>query len=103
MENPFDSVFETVHVKKKTKVSKKSYKLDELLELFPEESKNTVQLKKDVAEQVEEAMDTKNINETFCLTQMFVNKFFYGIEYESEEKINNILETIPEFEMFKTI
>jgi hypothetical protein len=102
MENPFDSVFETVPVKK-TKISKKKYKLDELLELFPEESKNTVQLKKDIAGQLEEAMNGEKPNETFCLTQMFVNKFFYGVEYESEEKINKIIEMIPEFEMFKTI
>jgi hypothetical protein len=98
MENPFDSVFETVPVKKKTKVSKKMYKLDELLEFFPEESSNTTQIKKDIAKTL-----TGNDEEIFCLTQMFVNKFFYGVEYESEEKINVMIQNNPEFEMFKTI
>ena len=93
MENPFDSVFETVAVKKN-----KSYKLNELLEFFPEESKNTTQIKKNIAKSL-----TGNDEEIFCLSQMFLNKFFYGLEYESEENLNKIIETIPEYEMFKTI
>ena len=93
MENPFDGVFETLAVKKN-----KSYKLNELLEFFPEESSNTTQIKKDIAKTL-----TGDDREIFCLTQMFINKFFYGLEYESEENINKIIEKTPEFEMFKTI
>jgi len=96
MENPFDSV--TVRKKPVPKI-----KTGDLFDIFPEESYNTIQLKKQIAEKM------KNINPdvsdfiVFKTTQMFVNKYFYKLNYNDEQKIDEMINMLPEFEMFKTI
>ena len=52
MDNPFESVM----VEKKPKIKRK-YKLDDMFEFFPEESYNTVRLKKEISKKIKELND----------------------------------------------
>lgn len=98
MDNPFDSVV----VEKKPKMKRK-YKIDEMFEFFPEESYNTVLLKKEIAKRVNELYPDASQFEVFKVCHMLVTKYFYRLNYPNEEKIDEIINMIPEFEMFKTI
>lgn len=98
MDNPFDSVV----VEKKPKM-KRRYKIDEMFEFFPEESYNTVQLKKEIAKRVKQLYPDASDFEVFKSCHMLVTKYFYRLDYPNEEKIDEIINMVPEFEMFKTI
>jgi len=98
MDNPFDSVV----VEKKPKIKRK-YKIDDMFNFFPEESYNTVQLKKEIAKRVKAINAEISDFELFKVCHMLVTKYFYNLNYYNEEKIDEIINAIPEFEMFKTI
>ena len=99
MDNPFESISTAPQAPKVKRV----FKFDQMLRFFPEESRNTVELKFRIAEKVKDFQpDIRDIN-LFRYTQMFFNKYFYGLEFSDEKEIEKILENVSEFEMFKTI
>ena len=97
MENPF----ETVEVKRKPRI-KKNYTLDELFEIFPEESVESIELKKKISEKVKNTIQGNDFL-VFKITQMLFDKYFYDIRYSDEQDIDDIIIVEKEFEMFKTI
>lgn len=97
MDNPFD----TVLIKSKPKV-KKNFKLDQMLEFFPEESTNSIKLKKMIAENVKKLLVGRSDFEIFKTTQMFFNKYFYKLRFYDEEEIDKFISSSEEFELFKT-
>ena len=98
MDNPFESVI----VEKKPKM-KRRYKIEDMFQFFQEESNNTITLKKQISEKIKNVYPEISDFDNFKLCQMMVNKYFYKLNYPSEEKIDEIINMIPEFEMFKTI
>lgn len=98
MDNPFESVV----VEKKPKIKRK-YKLDDMFDFFSEESFNTIQLKKEISKKIKELNPDISDIELFKVCHMIVTKYFYKLNYPNEEKIDEIINMIPEFEMFKTI
>lgn len=98
MENPFESVVIT----KKPRV-KRNYKLNDMLEFFPEESTNSLLLKRKIAERIKEMKPNISDFETFKVTQMFFNRYFYKLRYTNEQSIDEFISSVEEFEMFKTI
>jgi len=98
MENPFESV----EVTKKPRV-KRNFKLNEMFEFFPEESSNSLALKRKIADKIKEYKQNVSDFEVFKVTQMFFNKYFYKLRYSDEQSIDEFISSVEEFEMFKTI
>jgi len=98
MDNPFENVV----VDKKPR-QKRRYKPSQLYDFFPEESYNTVQLKKSIAQKISDKFPDLTEFQVFKVTQMLVSKYFYKLNCPNEEKIDEVINTIEDFEMFKTI
>tara|TARA_Y100000310_G_scaffold308572_1_gene351832 strand:+ start:829 stop:1125 length:297 start_codon:yes stop_codon:yes gene_type:complete len=98
MDNPFDSVAVT----SKPRV-KRTFKLNEMFEFFPEESNNSIALKRKIAEKVKIHKPELSDFQLFKLTQMFFNKYFYKLRYFDEQTIDKFISSTEEFELFKTI
>ena len=99
MDNPFENV--VIEVQKKPKV-KKTLKLSQLLELFPEESENSIILKAEMAEKIRKENPDFSIFKLFKVTQLIFNKYFYDVSFHNEQEIDNILSSIKDFDVFKT-
>ena len=97
-----DNPFETVEITKKPRVKRK-FKLDEMFEFFPEESSNSIQLKKKIAEKMKTYKPNLSDFDVFKNTQMFFNRYFYKLRYFDEQEIDNFISSNDEFELFKTI
>jgi hypothetical protein len=98
MDNPFENVV----VDKKPK-QRRRYKPSQLYDFFPEESSNTVQLKKSIGQKISDKFPDLTEFQVFKVAQMLVIKYFYKLNYPNEEKIDEVINTIEDFEMFKTI
>ena len=98
MENPFESVVVT----KKPRV-KRTFKLNEMFEFFPEESSNSLKLKRTIADKLKELKTSASDFEIFKTTQMFFNRYFYKLRYSDEKSIDDFISSSEEFELFKTI
>ena len=98
MENPFESVVVT----KKPRV-KRTFKLNEMFEFFPEESSNSLKLKRTIADKLKELKPSASDFEIFKTTQMFFNRYFYKLRYSDEKSIDDFISSSEEFELFKTI
>lgn len=98
MENPF----ETVELTKKVRV-KRTFKLNDLFEFFPEESSNTIALKRKIAEKIKAKKPEIKDFDLFNVTQKFFNRYFYNLRYEDEKILDELISSFEEFEMFKTI
>lgn len=98
MENPF----ETVEVTKKPRV-KRTFKLNEMFEFFPEESSNSLALKRKIAGKIKDYKPSISDFELFKTTQMFFNRYFYKLRYSDEQSIDEFISSVEEFELFKTI
>lgn len=98
MENPF----ETVEITKKPRI-KRTFKLNELFEFFPEESSNSLALKRRIADKIKNLDPSIGDFKLFKITQMFFNRYFYKLRYTDEQQIDNLISSIEEFELFKTI
>ena len=98
MENPFESV----EITNKPKVKRK-FKLDDLFDFFSEESSNSISLKRKVSAKIKELKPDISDFELIKTTQMFFNRYFYKLRYSDEQLIDNLISSIEEFEMFKTI
>ena len=96
-----DNPFETVRVPKKPRV-KRNFKLDEMFEFFPEESSNSIALKRKIAIKVKEKQPAVSDFEIFKTTQMFFNRYFYKLRYADEQMIDKFISESEEFEVFKT-
>lgn len=97
-----DNPFETVEMTTKARV-KRTFKLNELFEFFPEESSNTIVLKRKIAEKIKaKTPDIKDFV-LFNITQKFFNRYFYNLRYEDEKILDELISDYEEFEMFKTI
>ena len=97
MENPFESV----EIKRKPRI-KKNYTLEQLFEIFPEESLESIELKKKISKKVKNTIKGNDFL-VFKITQMLFDKYFYDIRYSDEQDIDDIIIVEKEFEMFKTI
>ena len=99
MDNPFENV--DVEVQRKPRI-KKNFKLDQMLEFFPEESVNSIIVKGKIAEKIIESNPDFTIFQIFKITQLLFNKYYYNLVFSDEQIIDDIITVIKYFEMFKT-
>ena len=98
MDNPFD----TIEISSKPRI-KRTFKLNEMLEFFPEESSNSIALKHKILQKVKTHKPELSDFKLFKITQMFFNKYFYKLRYFDEHLIDKFISSTEEFELFKTI
>ncbi len=98
MDNPFD----TVEVEKRPRIKRK-FTLDQLMKFFPEESENSIIVKNKIADMILDIHPDIKLFILFKSVQMLFNKYFYSISFHNEQNIDELLSSIEEFELFKTI
>ena len=98
MDNPFD----TVEVAKKPRIKRK-FTIDQMFNFFPEESEHSIIVKEILSTRILAKYPDIKQFPLFKLVQMLFNKYFYSITFPDEQNIDEILTSITEFELFKTI